>query len=82
MAGIDALKNQIPSTQEIRERLTATTHERKFLRELLKLAEKRDATQAPNKARAPGRRGTVMSIGDATADPTRSQVRLTGEEES
>ena len=46
MASIEALKEQIPPTQEIKDRLAATTSERKFLRELLKLAERRDAVQS------------------------------------
>jgi hypothetical protein len=43
MSKIDVIKEQIPPTGEIRQRLDDLFHERKFLRELLKLAEKRDA---------------------------------------
>jgi hypothetical protein len=52
MSNLEMIRGQIPPTQEIRDRINATTHERKFLRELLKLAEKRDAVQAATKTAA------------------------------
>jgi hypothetical protein len=45
MAPVEDIKKQIPPTAEIRAQLDRLFDERRFLRELLKLAEKRDATQ-------------------------------------
>jgi hypothetical protein len=44
MVNLQNFKEQIPPTVVIRERLDATVRERRFLRELLRLAERRDAT--------------------------------------
>jgi hypothetical protein len=54
-SSIEGIREQIPPAAELRERLKELSRERTFLRELLKLAEKRDAA----KSTAPDRRAAT-----------------------
>jgi hypothetical protein len=43
---VQAMREVIPPTDEVRALLRATVYDRRFLLELLRLAERRDATAA------------------------------------